>query len=331
MAETQTPRWRIPWAEFGNYVGLIVAIVALVIFFSLKTDHFLSRITFQTIANQVPAAIILAVGMTFVLIIGGIDLSVGSVLALSSAVLGLAMVRWQLPLPVAMLLAVATGLLCGVLNGAISVAWRLPSFIVTLGMLEMARGATYLVSNSQTQYIGSRVEVIADLKLGGISVAFLVALALVTVAQFGLTRTVFGRHLVAIGTNEEAVRLAGINPRPLKLLVFALCGLLAGVAAVIETARLASADPNAGQGYELQAIAAVVVGGTSLMGGRGSVACSCCGVLLISILAAGLVQVGAQEPTKRLITGGVIIAAVVLDHYRQRLRAAQAVGKETPC
>jgi ribose transport system permease protein len=130
--------------------------------------------------------------------------------------------------------------------------------------------------------------------------------------------------MIAIGTNEEAVRLSGINPRPVKLLVFAICGLLSGVAAVIETARLASADPNAGQGYELQAIAAVVVGGTSLMGGRGSVVCSFFGVLLISILAAGLVQVGAQEPTKRLITGGVIIAAVVLDYYRQRMRSTSA-------
>ena len=137
-------------------------------------------------------------------------------------------------------------------------------------------------------------------------------------AQAVLTRTVFGRYLIGIGTNEEAVRLAGIDPRPYKVMVFALMGALAGLAALFQVSRLEAADPNAGVGLELQVIAAVVIGGTSLMGGRGSVICTFFGVLIISVLAAGLAQIGASEPTKRIITGGVIVVAVVLDTYRSR-------------
>ena len=124
--------------------------------------------------------------------------------------------------------------------------------------------------------------------------------------------------MIAIGTNEEAVRMSGIDPRPIKLLVFALCGFLTSAAAVIQTARMSSASPNAGSGLELQAIAAVVIGGTSLMGGRGSVISSFFGVLIIAVLGTGLAQIGAQESTKRLITGCVIIAAVIIDQYRAR-------------
>jgi ribose transport system permease protein len=145
-----------------------------------------------------------------------------------------------------------------------------------------------------------------------------VALAAAAGGQIVLSRTLFGRYVVAIGTNEEAVRLSGIDPRPIKWIVFALSGLLAGLASVVHTARLASADPNAGSGLELQAIAAVVIGGTSLMGGRGSVVRSLFGVVIIAVLGTGLAQMGAAEPVKRLITGCVIIAAVVIDRYRNR-------------
>jgi len=132
---------------------------------------------------------------------------------------------------------------------------------------------------------------------------------------------VFGRYAVAIGTNEEAVRLSGIDPRPVKLAVFMLCSGLTAVAAVMHTSRLGGADPNEGVGLELQVIAAVVIGGTSLMGGRGSVVASLFGVLIIAVLGVGLNQLGAQEPVKRLVTGGVIIVAVIADQYRQRLAA----------
>jgi len=314
-----------------DYLGMLVALAVLVIYFSATTDHFLSGITFRMIARRIPTLVILAVGMTYVLIIAGIDLSVGSVLALSSAVLGVLMVKLGAPLVVGVVAALAVGALCGSVNGFVTIAWRLPSFIVTLGMLEIARGATYLVTDSKTQYIGSRVEGLAQANVLGLPLPFVLALAIVIAAQLVLTRTVFGRHMIALGTNEEAVRLSGIDPRRIKVIVFVVCGLMAGVASVIETARFESADPNVGSGYELQAIAAVVIGGTSLMGGRGSVARSFFGVLIIAVLGAGLDQKGAQEPTKRIVTGLVIVAAVILDYYRQRLRGRTlARGSDSP-
>src|SRR5262245_47360698 len=301
-----------------DYLGLGLALAALVLTFGALTDHFFDRATFATIANQVPAAVLVAVGMTFVLILGGIDLSVGSVLGLSGAVLGacLGPLGWSLPL--GLLASVFAGLLCGALNGLLTVGFALPSFIVTLGMMEIARGGAHTVSRSQTAYLGARIEWIAEASLLGLSLPTLLALAVAAAGQIVLSRTVFGRYVVAIGTNEEAVRLSGIDPRPVKWAVFAMSGTLAGLAAIVQSARLASADPNAGTGLELQAIAAVVIGGTSLMGGRGSVVRSLFGVLIIAVLGTGLAQMGAAEPVKRLITGCVIVAAVVFDRYRNR-------------
>jgi ribose transport system permease protein len=292
-----------------DYLGMALALALLLIIFGFSARNFFTLTTFRTIANQVPDITIVAVGMTFVLIIAGIDLS-----------LGLFLVKFNLPLPAAIVVCLAVGILCGAANGLVIIRWRLPAFIVTLGMLEIARGAAYLVTESRTIYIGGPVEVITEASILGLSLPFIIAVAIVIAGQLVLSRTVFGRYLIAIGTNEEAVRLSGIDPRGLKLAVFALCGFLTSIAAVIHTARLSSANPNAGYGLELQAIAAVVIGGTSLMGGRGSVVSSFFGVLIIAVLGTGLAQIGAQESTKRLITGCVIVAAVILDHYRHRIR-----------
>jgi len=305
-------------AAAREYIGPAMALGALVLAFASVTEHFFSRATFAAIASQVPASILVAVGMTFVLIVGGIDLSVGSVLGLSGAVLGAALGPLGLPLPVGLLVTLVAGLACGAVNGALTVYVGLPSFIVTLGMLEIARGGASIVSHSQTAYLGARVEWMAETTRLGLSLPTLLALAVTGVGQVVLSRTIFGRYVVAIGTNEEAVRLSGIDPRPVKWLVFATSGLLAGLGAVVHTARLASADPNAGTGLELEAIAAVVIGGTSLMGGRGSVVRSLFGVVIIAVLGAGLAQMGAADPVKRLITGCVIVAAVVVDRYRNR-------------
>lgn len=305
--------------HIGEYVGMAVALVILIAVFSLGANHFLTLTTFRTIVNQIPVAVLIAVGMTLVMVAGGIDLSVGSVLALCGAVLGVCLVDWGLPLPLGIAGCLLTGLACGLINGLITVRWQLPSFIVTLGMLEIARGVAYLATNSQTKYIGAAIEQIAEASLLGLSLPFLLAVVVVAVGQFVLTRTIFGRYLIAIGTNEEVVRLSGVDPRPTKLVAFALSGLLAGVAAVLHAARLSAADPNAGTGFELQAIAAAVIGGTSLLGGRGSVVSSFFGVLIIAVLGVGLSQIGAQEPTKRIVTGLVIVVAVVLDYYRSRL------------
>jgi ribose transport system permease protein len=303
-----------------EYTAMLVIWLGLVLLFGLLSHNFLSARTFITLANRIPTLAVIAAGMTLVLIIGEIDLSVGSVLGLCGSVMGLALVNFHLPFWAAVLLGLGLGLVAGTLNGLVIVCLGIPSFIVTLGMLEMARGLAYLASNSQTKYIGSAVESLSAPVAGlAVSPAFLISMAIIAVGQIALSRTVFGRYLVAIGTNERAVRLAGINPMPPKMAVFALLGLLAGLGGVFYTSRLGSSDPNAGVGLELSAIAAVVIGGTSLMGGRGSVVNTFFGVLIIATLEAGLAQIGASEPTKRVITGVVIVAAVVLDALRHRL------------
>lgn len=308
----------------GNYIGLLIALVGMIVLFSSLSQYFFSVSTFVTIANDIPAIAIMAVGMTYVLIIAGIDLSVGSVMALAAAVAGITMVQWQWPLYLSIFVAMAVGLLAGALNGIISVAWRLPAFIVTLGMLEIARGAAYIATDSRTQYIGGPIEWLSAPSWGGVSPAFIMAIVIVIIAHLILTRSVFGRYMIGIGTNEEAMRLAGVDPRPIKVMVYAILGLLAGLAGIIQASRLEAADPNAGIGTELVVIASVVIGGTSLMGGRGSVISTFFGVLVISVLEAGLAQVGASEPTKRIITGCVIIVAVILDMYRERRRSRRS-------
>lgn len=300
----------------GTYLGLAGALLAMIALFSVLSSHFLSYNTFSTLANQIPDLMVLAVGMTLILIIGGIDLSVGSVLALAAAVVSVATLGFGWGILPAALLGMACAALAGSVTGIITVAWGIPSFIVSLGVLEMARGLAYQLTDSRTAYIGDAYAWLSTPFAAGISPSFVIALLVIAAAHLLLTRTVFGRYLVAIGTNEEAVRLAGINPKPYKISVFALMGLLAGLAALFQISRLEAADPNAGSGLELQVIAAVVIGGTSLMGGRGSVISTFFGVLIISVLAAGLAQIGATEPTKRIITGAVIVIAVILDTYR---------------
>ena len=304
----------------GEYAVMLAIWIGLLLLFGALSHSFLTARTLGTLANRIPTLAVIAAGMTLVLIIGGIDLSVGSVLGLSGAVLGVAMADWQWPLWAGAALCMGVGLAAGTLNGLVSVRLGIPSFIVTLGMLEIARGLAYLTTNSQTKYIGAGVEGLSRPIAGfGFSPAFLLAAVVIVAGQVVLSRTVFGRYLVAIGTNEQAVRLAGINPRPPKTAVFALLGLLTGLGGVFYTSRLGSSDPNAGVGLELSAIAAVVIGGTSLMGGRGSVVKSFFGVLIIATLEAGLAQVGASEPAKRVITGVVIVVAVILDAWRHRM------------
>ena len=298
---------------------ILVSLVLLILFFSLASDNFFSFVTLTTILNQLPALTIVTVGMTLVLIVGGIDLSVGSVLGFSATVVGVALLNWGLPLYAACLLGIGAGFLCGAMNGILVAYLSLPAFIVTLGMLEMARGLAYITTNSQTMYIGASIQKLALPIAGtGVSVALIFALTTVIAGQFILTRTVLGRYITATGTNAQAARMSGINTRLYRLLVLAVSGALAGLGGVFNAAYLGSADPNAGSGMELAAIAAAVIGGTSLMGGRGTVIGAFAGVLIVAVLQNGLAQIGVSEPAKRLITGGVIIIAVFLDGWRIR-------------
>ncbi len=307
-----------------QYMGMVGVLIMLVAIFSSLSEHFFRPQTIPLILNQIPDLIVIAVGMTLVLIIGGIDLSVGSLLALGSAVIGVLMVDHGWSFVSASVVCLLTAGACGLTSGMISVGAKVPSFIVTLGMLEISRGIAYWLTDSQQKYIGSSVESLSlPLPVIGLSSAFLVAFSVVLVTQWVLTRTVFGRYCIAIGTNVEAVRMSGVNTFPYRVAVFTVSGLLCGLAAIMRTTLLPSTDPETGVGMELAAIAACVIGGTSLMGGRGSVINTFFGVLIISVLQTGLAQVGAAEGTKRIITGTVIIVAVILDAIRGRWFAGE--------
>ncbi|MBO9421001.1 ABC transporter permease [Labrenzia sp. R4_2] len=303
--------------------GIGLALLALIIFFSVFTEHFLTPNNITNILTQITINLVLAVGMTFVILIGGIDLSVGSVMAFAAVVAGKAI---TLPgfgpaeaIALAVIAATLTGVLCGFINGAISAYWALPSFIITLGMLNIARGAALQVSDAQTIYsFPYAFEEFGSAMIYGVPVVFLVALFLVFVAWFVLNFTVFGRLLYGIGNNEEAVRLEGHSVRRYKIAAFTICGFTAGIAAVVYMARLNISSPIAGIGFELNAIAAVIIGGTSLSGGRGSVIGTLLGAFIIGVLANGLILIGLSDFMRQMITGVVIIFAVILDHYRAK-------------
>lgn len=299
--------------------GLLVVLVLLVLIFGLSLDRFLTLATLRSVLNQIPAITFVAVGMTFVLLTGGIDLSVGSVLALTSATVGVMMGIWKWPFIATVPVAMLVGAACGSLNGAVTVAARIPSFIVTLGMLQVARGLALLSTQSRPIFIGKSVEGLAAPLPGiGVSVAFLLAISFVILGQLVLRQTVFGRYCTALGSNEQALRMSGVDARWVRLMVFLLSGVCASIAGVIETSRLSTGSPGEARGFELLAIASAVIGGTSLSGGRGSVVSTFFGVLIITVVQQGLAHGGAGEGTKYVITGAVTVLAVCLDSWRSR-------------
>lgn len=303
----------------AGQAALLLVLLLLTALFSVSLDRFFTFATLRAVLNQIPAITVVSTGMTFVLMTGAIDLSVGSVLALTSACLGLLMTKHQWGLPAAGTACLTAGLLSGLLSGSICTFARLPSFIVTLGVLQAARGLALLATGSRPQFIGARVEWLSSPIPGaGVSPAFLAAALLVLLAHLTLTRTVFGRWCRALGDNESALRLSGVDCRPLRLMVFVLSGLCASAAGVIETSRLSTGDPGGARGFELLAIAAAVIGGTSLSGGRGSVLSTFLGVLIISVLQTGLAHAGAGEGLRYLITGTITVASVAVDSLRTR-------------
>lgn len=313
--------------RFANLLrdsGIALALLLLIVVFSLTTQHFLSFNNITNILTQVTINLILAIGMTFVILIGGIDLSVGSLLALCAVVGGTVM---NIPglgvgeaVALATLASVGVGVACGFLNGFISAYWGLPSFIVTLGMLNIARGAALQVTDARAIYsFPPAFNAFGSQTLMGIPLAFLVALAMVALGWFVLNRTVFGRLLYGIGNNEEAVRLAGHPVFWYKIAAFTIAGAAVGIGAIIYMARLNVASPIIGIGFELNAIAAVIIGGVSLTGGRGSILGTLLGAVIIGVLANGLVLLGLSDFMRQMITGFVIILAVIVDKYRERL------------
>ena len=304
--------------------GIGVALACLVAVFATLSPIFLTPSNITNIFTQISINVILAVGMTFVILIGGIDLSVGSVMAFCAVVAGTVLqlegLDTGLAIGLALLASIGVGALCGVANGAVSAYWGIPSFIVTLGMLNIARGAALQWTQARSLYeFPDQFNNFGSLTVLGAPAIFLVALALVAVGWFVLNRTVFGRLIYAIGNNEEAVRLAGHNVMGYKIAAFVICGATVGVGAVIYMTRLTIASPISGIGFELNAIAAVIIGGTSLNGGRGSIVGTLLGACIIGVLANGLILIGMSDFLRQMVTGFVIILAVVLDVYRARL------------
>lgn len=303
-------------------IGLILVI--LIAAFSLSASRFASLTNFSNIMQQISINTAISVGMTFVILLGGIDLSVGSVLALATIVAGKAITNpgWSVPLAilVSCLGGIGVGMLCGLFNGVVSVKWKIHPFIVTLGMLNIARGAALQFSNSRTIFAFPAVfnQFGTVNYLGFIPSIFIIALIMVILGHVILTYTVFGRLIYAIGNNEEAVRLSGHNTGFYKVIAFVFCGLTVGVAAIMYMLRLNIASPILGVGFELNAIAATVIGGTSMSGGKGSMVGTFLGACIIGVLNNGLLMLGLGDNARQIVTGFIIVFAVVIDKYREK-------------
>jgi ribose transport system permease protein len=302
--------------------GIGVALVVLAAFFLAFAPYFGTAQNVRDIMTQITLNTILAVGMTFVILVGGIDLSVGSGIALCAVVAGTVATSGggAGSLAAAILVSILIGAAVGLINGFVTEFWRVPSFIVTLGMLYVARGAAQQYTGAATIYnLPPALTRFGTATIAGLPAVFVIALAMVALAWFVLSRTVFGRMVYATGNNEEAVRLSGHRTSVIKVACFMIGGATVGIAAIIYMARLGVASPILGQGYELNAIAAVVIGGASLTGGRGSVIGTLLGACLLGVLSNGLLLMGVSDFQRMMITGGVIIVAVILDAYRRRL------------
>ena len=304
----------LPARQFGTVIGLVVLCAVLWIL----TPHFLTVSNLLNVAEQTSINAIVAVGMTFVILSAGIDLSVGSIVALAGVVLGTALQSGQ-PLVVALALALATGFACGLANGGL-ISWGgLPPFIVTLGTMSIARGAALLFTEGRPiSGFDPSFRVLATGRVGFVPAPVIVMAIVYAAAHFVLTRTTFGRYVYAIGGNEEATRLSGVSVRFHKSMIYGVSGLMSATAAVILTARLNSAQPIAGMMYELDAIAATVIGGTSLMGGDGTLGGTLVGALIMGVLRNGLNLLGVSSFLQQIVIGGVIVVAVLLDTILKR-------------
>lgn len=284
------------------------------------TPHFLTVSNLLNVAQQTSINAIVAVGMTFVILSGGIDLSVGSIVAVSGVVLGTLLQQGQ-PLFVAVPASLAVGSACGLVNGAL-VSWGgLPPFIVTLGMMSVARGAALVFTEGRpVSGFDEGFRSIATGSVGFVPAPVVVMMAVYMLAHVALTRTTFGRYVYAIGGNEEATRLSGVHVRLHKSIIYGVSGLMSAVAAIILTARLNSAQPIAGMMYELDAIAATVIGGTSLMGGEGTLVGTLVGAFIMGVLRNGLNLLGVSSFLQQIVIGAVIVGAVLVDTVLKRHR-----------
>ena len=307
------------------FAGLLVIFAV----FSVLSPYFLTRDNILGILLATAVNGVLALGVTFVIITAGIDLSVGTVMTLSAVMTGVAITNAGLPIPVGIVAGLATGLFCGFINGIVISRMGVPPFITTLGMMMIARGLSLVISQVKPIYFND-TPVFRQITMGSvvgtvvpalpIPNAVLILFGAALVAAFILAKTVLGRYTIAIGSNEEATRLSGVNVANWKTAVYALGGLFSGLAGVLIASRLNSAQPALGAGYELDAIAAVVIGGTSLSGGEGTILGTIIGAFIISTLTNGLRILGVPQEWQMVVTGVIVILAVYLDILRRRSR-----------
>lgn len=295
--------------------GPLVGLVLLCIFFSVSSEFFFSTRNALNILDQITVLGILAIGMTLVIVIGGIDLSVGSVLALAMMMMGVMERQFGLPLGMAIVVSVATGALCGLVSGLLITLARLPPFIATLAVMSAARGLANILTEGK-QIVGypdwfTSLATVRHFGFLSMTVATFIILSVIAAAILKYRPS--GRNLFAIGGNPEVARLAGIAVARTTCIVYTLCGALAGIAAVAFAARLDSSQPSAGLGYELDTIAAVVIGGASLSGGVGSISGTVIGVFIIGVLRNGLNLLGVSPFIQQILIGVVIAAAVTFD------------------
>ncbi len=303
-------------------LGPVIALAVACIFFATQSDRFLSGGNFSLILQQVAVVGVIAIGQTLVILTGGIDLSCGMLMALGGIVMTRFATSYGLPVPVAVLCGIGVTSLFGLVNGLLVTRIRLPSFIVTLGTMNIAFAATQLYSGAQTVTdLPPMMTALGNtFTIGGTEVAYgtLAMLALYAIAWFILRETAAGRHVYAVGNNPEATRLVGIPTMRVLLVVYVTAGALYGVASLLSVARTGVGDPNAGQTDNLDAITAVVLGGTSLFGGRGVVVGSLVGALVVGVFRNGLTLMGVSSIYQVLVTGVLVILAVTADQLSRR-------------
>ena len=303
-------------------MGPLIGLILLCAFLSIATDSFLSVRNILNVLDQITVLGIMAIGMTLVILIGGIDLSVGSILALGGMVLGYVAHPdfLNLGVPAGVVAALLVAGLCGMTSGLLVTVAKLPPFIATLAMMSVARGLANIITDG-SQIVGfpdwfTNLSIVRNFGFLSVTVAIMVVFA----ALFGvfLTYRANGRNLYAIGGSAEVARLSGIPVSRLTWMVYAVCGMLAGLAGIVLAARLDSVQPSSGFGYELDTIAAVVIGGASLSGGVGSIGGTVIGVLVIGVLRNGLNLLGVSPFIQQVVIGVVIALAVAADTWRRR-------------
>jgi ribose transport system permease protein len=316
-------------ATLQKLVAFAVLIALLAFFSAMRPSTFPAWNNMVSIMQATAVNGVLGVACTFVIISAGIDLAVGTMMTVTAVVAGLALTNAGLPLPFGILGALASGGLMGAVSGTVIAKLKIPPFIATLGMMGIARGLALVLSGAKPiyfndtpsyQYISpesSITKLIPGLEIpNGVFIMFAVAI----IASIVLNRTIFGRYVFALGSNEEAARLSGMNVDFWKIVTYAVSGMICGIAGLLVSSRLNSAQPALGLGYELDAIAAVVIGGTSLSGGRGTVLGTIIGAFIMSVLTNGLRIMSVQEEWKMVVTGIIIIIAVYVDiKLRQKM------------